>query len=58
MQEGIPGTENEAYFGSYCDSSGQGYIVYCDASKDRMGCVLMHYGRFVGYGSRQLKDHK
>ena len=26
---------------------GQGYIVYCDASKDRLGCVLMHSGRVV-----------
>ena len=34
---------------------GQGYIVYCDASKDGLGCVLMQSGRVVAYGSRQLK---
>ena len=30
---------------------GQGYIVYCDASKDGLGCVLMQSGRVVTYGS-------
>ena len=31
---------------------GQRYIVYCDASKDGLGCVLMQSGRVVAYGSR------
>ena len=31
---------------------GQRYMVYCDASKDELGCVLMQYGRVVAYGSR------
>ena len=34
------------------------YTVYCDASKDRLGCVLMQSGRVVAYGSRQLKSHE
>ena len=33
-------------------------MVYCDASRDRLGCVLMQYGRVVAYGSRQLKNHE
>ena len=37
---------------------GQGYIVYCDASKVGLGCVLMHSERVVAYGSRQLKNHE
>ena len=37
---------------------GQVYTMYCDASKDRLGCVLMQSGRVVGYGSRQLKNHE
>ena len=37
---------------------GQGYTVYCDASKVGLGCVLMQSGRVVAYGSRQLKDHE
>ena len=36
----------------------QRYTVYCDASKDRLGCVLMQSGKVVAYGSRQLKNHK
>ena len=37
---------------------GQRYIVYHDASKVRLGCVLMQSGRVVAYGSRQLKNHE
>ena len=32
--------------------------MYCDASKDELGCVLMQSGRVVDYGSRQLKNHE
>ena len=32
--------------------------MYCDASKDGLGCVLMQSGRVVAYGSRQLKIHE
>ena len=31
--------------------------MYCDASKDGLGCVLMQFGKVVAYGSRQLKNH-
>ena len=37
---------------------GQRYTVYCDASKDGLGCVLMKSGRVVAYGSQQLKNHE
>ena len=37
---------------------GQCYTVYCDASKDGLGCVLMQSGRVMAYGSRQLKNHE
>ena len=37
---------------------GMRYTMYCDASKDELGCVLMQSGRVVGYGSRQLKNHE
>ena len=37
---------------------GQRYMVYCDASKDGLGCVLMQSGRVVAYGSRKLKNHE
>ena len=37
---------------------GQGYTVYCDTLKARLGCVFMQFGRVVAYGSHQLKDHE
>ena len=37
---------------------GQRYTVYCDVSKDGLGCVLMQFGRVVAYGSRQLNNHE
>ena len=37
---------------------GQRYTVYCDASKDGLGCVLMQSEKVVAYGSRQLKNHE
>ena len=32
--------------------------MYCDASKARLGCVLMQSRRVVAYGSYQLKNHE
>ena len=37
---------------------GQGYIVYCDASRAGLRCVLMQSERVVAYGFRQLKNHE
>ena len=37
---------------------GQGYTVYCDASRAGLRCVLMQSGRVVAYGSRELKNHE
>jgi hypothetical protein len=33
-------------------------VVYTEASKKGLGCVLMQQGRVMAYGSRQLKDHE
>ena len=32
--------------------------MYCDAYKDRLGCVLIQSKRVVAYGSRKLKNHE
>ena len=32
--------------------------MYGDASKDKLGCVLMQSERVVAYGSRHLKNHE
>ena len=37
---------------------GQRYIVYCDAFKKELRCVLMQSEWVVAYGSRQLKNHE
>ena len=34
------------------------YTAYCDASRVRLGYVLMQNGRVVAYASRQLKKHE
>nr|GEU92499.1 retrotransposon protein, putative, Ty3-gypsy subclass [Tanacetum cinerariifolium] len=34
------------------------FIVYCDASNQRLGCVLMQRGKVIAYALRQLKIHK
>jgi ribonuclease HI len=36
----------------------KGFVVYCDASKQGLGCVLMQEGKVVAYASRQLKKHE
>ena len=33
-------------------------MVYCDVSKDGLGCVYMQSWRVVAYGFRQLKNHE
>ncbi|KAI4365341.1 hypothetical protein MLD38_021334 [Melastoma candidum] len=35
-----------------------GFVVYCDASYQGLGAVLMQNGRVVAYASRQLKVHE
>jgi len=36
----------------------KGLMVYNDASKKGLGCVLMQHGRVIAYASRQLKTHE
>ncbi|GJW10768.1 putative reverse transcriptase domain-containing protein [Tanacetum coccineum] len=34
------------------------FVVYCDASNQGLGCVLMQRGKVIVYASRQLKIHE
>src|SRR5688572_26991763 len=36
----------------------EGFVVYCDASRIGLGCVLMQKGKVIAYASRQLKIHE
>ena len=35
-----------------------GFVVYSDASRQGLGCVLMQNDRVIGYASRQVKKHE
>lgn len=34
------------------------YVIYSDASKEGLGCVLMQRGQAIAYASRKLKPHE
>ena len=34
------------------------FVIYCDASRQGLGCVLMQERRVISYGSRQLLSHE
>ena len=34
------------------------FDIYCDASRQGLGCVLMQGGKVVAYASRQLRPHE
>ncbi|KAL0344330.1 UNVERIFIED_CONTAM: Transposon Ty3-I Gag-Pol polyprotein [Sesamum angustifolium] len=35
-----------------------GYVVYTDASRQGLGCVLMQHGKVIAYASRQLRPYE
>ena len=35
-----------------------GYVIYCDASRVGLGCVLMQRDKVISYSSRKLKVHE
>ena len=37
---------------------GKGFVIYSDASRKGLGCVLMQHGKVIAYASRQLKSHE
>ncbi|KAL0544214.1 hypothetical protein IC582_019327 [Cucumis melo] len=38
--------------------TGKDYVIYCDASRLGLGCVLMQDGKVIAYASRRLKEHE
>ena len=48
---------------NHCSCSGatrykKSFDVFCDASKNGLGCVLMQDGRVIAYASHQLRKHE
>jgi hypothetical protein len=39
-------------------SGSDGFVIYSDASRKGLGCVLMQNGKVIAYASRQLKNHE
>lgn len=39
-------------------SGTEGYVIYSDACKQGLGCVLMQHERVIAYASRQLRNHE
>ena len=35
-----------------------GHVIYCDASRVDLGCVLMKRGKVIAYATRKLKEHE
>ena len=35
-----------------------GFVIYSDASRKGLGCVLMQHGKIIAYASRQLKSYE
>jgi hypothetical protein len=34
------------------------FVIYCSASRQGLGCMLMQDGQVVSYASRQLRKHE
>lgn len=34
------------------------FVIYCDASRQGLGCILMQKGRVIAYASRKLRKHE
>jgi hypothetical protein len=39
-------------------SGTEGFVVYSDASRKGLGCILMQHGKMITYTSRQLKTYE
>ncbi|GJX14558.1 putative reverse transcriptase domain-containing protein [Tanacetum coccineum] len=63
MQVNLSHSEGEGYSMLYVltlrwPNDFDDFVVYCDASKQGFGCVLMQRGKVIAYASRQLKKHE
>nr|GEV46349.1 hypothetical protein [Tanacetum cinerariifolium] len=61
----LNGCEKYSFLGMLCNApvlalhdGPKDFVVYCDASGLRLGCVLMQRGKVIAYASRQMKIHE
>ena len=55
LQEQFSRIEAEIYICSTIESPG---VVYCDTSRQGLGCVLMQAWKVIAYASRQLQEYE
>ncbi|GKB94532.1 putative reverse transcriptase domain-containing protein [Tanacetum coccineum] len=69
LSNSVLGAEQEEAFQTLKDSlcnapilslpdGNEDFVVFCDASNQGLGCVLMQRGKVIAYASRQLKIHE
>ncbi|WMV46516.1 hypothetical protein MTR67_039901 [Solanum verrucosum] len=53
-------TDIKSFLGlvGYYKRGSEDYVIYCDASRVGLGCVLMQRGKVIAYASGQLKVHE
>src|SRR4051812_9421744 len=60
MSRKFSSSQGQAHFSpSACSpDTKKDFVIYCDASRQGLGCVLMQERRVIAYGSRQLRSHE
>src|ERR1041385_8614780 len=60
MSRKFPSTQGQANFspGARSPDTQKDFVVYCDASRQGLGCVLMQERKVIAYGSHQLRAHE
>ena len=59
-EQSFQGLKNRLITAPYLtlSTTGAGYVVFSDVSRQGLRCVLMQGGRVIVYASRQLKKHE
>src|SRR3954469_14046180 len=60
MPGNFSSSKGQAHFSpSACSPDTQKeFVIYCDASRQGLGCVLMQESKVIAYGSHQLRAHE
>src|SRR3954471_19897654 len=60
MSGKFPSPQGQAHLspGACSPDTQKDFVIYCDASRLGLGCVLMQERKVIAYGSRQLRTHE